>query len=101
MPSNVTSWRANMKIGTGPPGHYESEIVSSNWCDTREKAEAEAKKRALEYLDGGDKKNCILSFLSNSRKWNLYEKDSSIWELLTVAMINPSVIDTKFIEGLN
>jgi hypothetical protein len=44
MPSNVTSWRANMKIGTGPPGHYESEIVSSNWCDTREKAEAEAKK---------------------------------------------------------
>lgn len=53
---------------------------------------------ALEYLDGGDKKNCILSFLSNSRKWNLYEKDSSIWELLTVAMINPSVIDTKFIE---
>lgn len=44
MPSNVTSWRANMKIGTGPPGHYESEIVSSNWCYTREKAEAEAKK---------------------------------------------------------
>ena len=41
--TSKTIWRANMAIGFGTPGHYEINVVYSDWYDTKEEAEQAAK----------------------------------------------------------
>lgn len=67
----------------------------------RDKDLAFAKKRAIECLERNDKQQCIMSFLSDASKWNLFPKESTAWQLLMISMLNPSIINRSFIEGFN
>jgi len=67
----------------------------------RDKDLAFAKKRAIEYLDRGDKQECAMSFMSDANKWCLYSKESAAWQLLMMSMLNPLMINKEFIEGFN
>jgi len=79
----------------------EEKVTSVSEISQRDKDLAFAKKRAIEYLDRGDKQGCAMSFMSDANKWGLYSKESSAWNLLIVSMLNPSILDKKFIEGFN
>lgn len=61
-----------------------------------------AKKRALVYLDSGDKKGALASFMSDTNKTNIYKADDAASMLMVMAMMNcDTLVDKAFIEGFN
>lgn len=61
-----------------------------------------AKKRAMDYLNAGNKKDAVTSLMSDFRKWEIYPDGHMSTILLLSAFMNPDVmVDAKFINGFN
>lgn len=61
-----------------------------------------AQKRAIEYLDAGDKRNALTSFASDSRKWKLFsEKQQSFIDSMCLRGMMSGDVDKEFFLGFN
>ncbi len=61
-----------------------------------------AKERAMEYLNAGNKREALLSLVSDFRTWEIYPDGHMSTMLLLSASMNLDVmVDANFINGFN
>jgi hypothetical protein len=92
------------KVFESTAGDETSANPAQNEAKTSKRDEdlAWAKKRALEYLNRGDKKGALASFMSDTNKTAIYKAGDAASMLMVMAMMNcDMMVDKAFIEGFN